>query len=99
MVEDAPIDSLLGQVLSYDFESLPVVETGFVRVEAIVALDRVIRAAQAEQAAQVAASYDERVHRIGLGQGDPGLSVIGEVGMARNIGPTRPPPPIAARPG
>jgi hypothetical protein len=36
------------------------VETGFVRVEAIVALDRSIRAAQAEQAAQVAASYDER---------------------------------------
>jgi hypothetical protein len=32
--------------------------------------------------------YDERVHRMGLGQGDPGLSVIGEVGMARNIGPT-----------
>ncbi|MCW2788188.1 MAG: endonuclease, partial [Aeromicrobium sp.] len=88
MFEDAPIDSLLGQVLSYDFESLPVVETGFVRVEAIVALDRVMRAAQAEQATQVAALYDERVHRMGLGQGDPGLSVIGEVGMARNIGPT-----------
>ncbi|MET0953488.1 MAG: DUF222 domain-containing protein, partial [Aeromicrobium sp.] len=88
MFEDAPIDSLLGQVLSYDFESLPVVETGFLRVEAIKALDVSIRAAQAEQGAQVAALYDERVHRMGHGQGDPGLSVIGEVGMARNIGPT-----------
>jgi hypothetical protein len=88
MFEDTAAADLLGQVLSYDFESLPVVETGFVRVEAIVALDRVMRAAQAEQVAQVAALYDERVHRIGLGQGDPGLSVIGEVGMARNIGPT-----------
>jgi hypothetical protein len=88
MFEDAPIDSLLGQVRGYDFESLPVVETGFCRVEAIAALDRVMRAAQAEQVAQVAALYDERVHLMGLGQGDPGLSVIGELGMARNIGPT-----------
>jgi hypothetical protein len=46
MFEDAPIDSLLGHVRGCDFESLPVVETGFVRVEAIVALDRVIRAAR-----------------------------------------------------
>ncbi|MCW2789451.1 MAG: hypothetical protein JWP56_1770, partial [Aeromicrobium sp.] len=41
MFEDTAAADLLGQVLSYDFESLPVVETGFVRVEAIVALDRV----------------------------------------------------------
>lgn len=88
MFEDASASDLLGQVLSYDFDSLPAVETGFARVEAIKALDLSIRAAQAEQAAQVAALYDERVHRMGHGQGDPGLSVIGEVSMARNIGPT-----------
>jgi hypothetical protein len=86
MFEDVPVDSLLGRVRAFDFESLPVVETGFHRVEAIKALDVVMRAAQAEQAAQVAALYDERVHLMGLGQGDPGLSVIGEVSMARNIG-------------
>jgi hypothetical protein len=88
MFEDVATADLLGRVLSYDSESSDVVATGFDRVEAIVALDRVMRAAQAEQAAQVAALYDERVAVMGLGQGDPGLSVIGEVGMARNIGPT-----------
>jgi hypothetical protein len=86
MFEDVPVDSLLGRMRAFDFESLPVVETGFHRVEAIKALDVVMRAAKAEQAAQVAALYDERVHLMGLGQGDPGVSVIGEVSMARNIG-------------
>jgi hypothetical protein len=79
---------LLGQVRAYDFGSDPVHEAGANRIDAIRELDRVIREAQAEQCAQIAALHSERTAVMRLRDGDPTLSVIGEVGMARNIGPT-----------
>ncbi len=88
MFETAPTETVLGQVRAHDFGEDPVLERGYHRVEAIKGLDRLIRAAQAEQLAQIAGLHDERSKTMGIGKGDPSLSVIGEVGMARNIGPT-----------
>jgi hypothetical protein len=78
----------LARVRGHDFGADPVLEVGANRVDAIVALDRLIAAAHAEQASQIAALHAERAAVLGLGRGDPTLSVIGEVAMARNIGPT-----------
>ncbi len=61
---------------------------GAERIDAIKAMDLVIRAAQAEQAHQVAALNALRASQIKLGRGDHSLSVIGELGMARNISPS-----------
>lgn len=88
MFEAAPTESVLAQVRGHDFGAVPVVERGGHRIDAIVATDRGIRALQAEQLAQIAALHVERSTMMGLGVGDPSLSVIGEVAMARNIGPT-----------
>lgn len=88
MFETTSAGSLLEQVRAYDFASDPVTGCGANRVDAIRELDRAIRAAQAEQTAQIAALHKERSTVMRLGEGDPSLSVIGEVGMARNIGPT-----------
>jgi hypothetical protein len=79
---------VLRDVRAHDFAGDPVHEGGASRIDAIVALDRLIAAAQAEQAGQVAALHAERVRATGVGRADPALSVIGEVAMARNIGPT-----------
>ena len=88
MFTQVATEDLLREVRSYDFGAEPVHEFGAARIDAITALDRAIRAAQAEQLAQIAALHDERVEFMGISRGDPTLSVIGEVGMARNIGPT-----------
>jgi hypothetical protein len=88
MFEDVATTDLLGQVRAYDFDADPVHECGANRIDAITALDRVIREAQAEQCAQIAALHRDRSSVMRLGDGDPSLSVIGEVAMARNIGPT-----------
>ena len=88
MFTEVATDDLLREVRGHDFGADPSHEFGANRIDAIVALDRSIRAAQAEQLAQIAALHDERVELMGLNRGDPTLSVIGEVGMARNIGPT-----------
>ena len=87
MFETASTESLLGRVRSYDFSGDPVHEFGATRIDAIRELDRAVRAAQAEQVIQVAALLAER-SRLTVGTGDPCLSVIGEVAMARNVGPT-----------
>ena len=63
-------------------------DMGAERIDAIKALDRSIRASQAEQAHQVAALNVLRASQIKLGRGDHSLSVIGELGMARNISPS-----------
>lgn len=78
---------LLDEVRAHDFDADHPLERGGIRVDAIRELDRAIRAAQAEQAVQVAALLDERAMLM-VGTGDPCLSVIGEVSMARTIGPT-----------
>jgi hypothetical protein len=88
MFEDVATGRLLDRVRGYDFDSDPAHENGANRIDAIRELDRVIREAQAEQAAQIAALHAERTAVMTLGRGDPSLSVIGEVAMARNIGPT-----------
>jgi hypothetical protein len=87
MFETTATGSLLEEVRAYDFGSDPVAGCGANRIDAIRELDRSIRAAQAEQVAQIAALHAERSTVMRLGEGDPSLSVIGEVAMARNIGP------------
>nr|MCW2728009.1 endonuclease [Aeromicrobium sp.] len=88
MFEATPTESVLAQVRAHDFGADTVLERGAHRIDAIVAIDRGVRALQAEQVAQVAALHDERTKVMGLGQGDPTISVIGEISLARNIGPT-----------
>ena len=87
MFTEVAIEDLLREVRAYDFEGEPAHAFGASRIDAITGLDRLIRAAQAEQLAQIAALHAERVEFMGTSRGDPTLSVIGEVGMARNIGP------------
>ena len=87
MFSEVATEDLLREVRAYDFEGEPEHEFGASRIDAIVGLDRVLRAVQAEQLAQIAALHDERVEFMGISRGDPSLSVIGEVGMARNTGP------------
>lgn len=87
MFETAPTDSVLAAVRGHDFAADPVTHHGRHRIDAIRELDRGIRALQAEQVAQVAALLDERT-KLMVGTGDPCLSVIGEISMARNVGPT-----------
>ncbi|MEJ7636091.1 HNH endonuclease [Aeromicrobium sp.] len=88
MFTEVAAKDLLREVRAHDFGSDPVHEAGANRIDAITALDRAIRAAQAEQLIQIAELHRERSAAMGIGRGDPSLSVIGEVGMARNIGPT-----------
>jgi hypothetical protein len=88
MFTEVAIEDLLREVRSHDFGADPVHEFGANRIDAITALDRAIRAAQAEQLAQIAALHSERTGVMSLGDGDPALSIIGEVGMARNISPS-----------
>lgn len=87
MFEDVPGVGVVAQVRAHAFDPRPL-EAGHERIEAIIALDRTIRQAQAEQAVQVATMYRERDAIMSLGDPDAGLSVAGEVAMARNIGPS-----------
>lgn len=87
MFEDVAAEDVLGHVRAVDLGLAPVVERGGARIDAITALDRAIRAAQAEQAKQIGALLDERT-KLMVGTGDPCLSVIGELSMARTVGPT-----------
>jgi len=88
MFEQVATEDLLREVRAHDFEADSVADFGASRIDAITALDRLIRAGQAEQVAQIAALHAERVMVMPLGHGDPSLSVIGEVSMARNISPS-----------
>lgn len=85
--EVAATDVLTG-VRGYDFECDPAQDAGANRIDAITALDRVVAAAQAEQLTQIAALHKERAAVMRLGHGDPTVSVMGEIAMARNVGPT-----------
>lgn len=88
MFDHAATSALLGQVRAFDFDYLAAGETGAARIEAIKALDVAIRSAQAEQLSQISALHAERIQLMGIGSGDPTLSVIGEISMARTIGLT-----------
>src|SRR5689334_17719849 len=83
--ETAP-EAVLAEVREHDFGADPVHGFGASRIDAIVALDRAISAAQAEQMAQIAALHAERVALTGVGRPDPTVSVIGEISMARKVG-------------
>ena len=88
MFSEVAAEDLLREVRAHDFEAEPEHEFGASRIDAIVAFDRVAAAAKAGQLRQIAAFYEERVAKVGLGCGDPALSVIGEIAMARNISPS-----------
>lgn len=87
MFENTATCEALGVVQSHVFDSHDDL-MGADRIDAIKALDRSIRAAQAEQARQIAALDRLRASQISLGSGDHSLSVIGELGMVRNISPS-----------
>ncbi|AXT86588.1 HNH endonuclease [Aeromicrobium sp. A1-2] len=87
MFEAVATADLLTEVRAHDFTSDPIHEAGGNRIDAVREIDRAVRALQAEQATQIAALHAERSAVMTLGRGDPTLSVIGEVAMARNIGP------------
>ncbi len=61
MFTEVATEDLLREVRAYDFEGEPAHEFGASRIDAIVGLDRAIRAAQAEQLAQIAALHDGAV--------------------------------------
>ncbi len=88
MFTEVATADVLSVVRAHDFESEPGHHFGAERIDAIVALERLIRASQAEQVAQIAALHASRAEAMGIGRGDPTLSVIGEVAMARTIGPS-----------
>jgi len=83
--ETAP-EAVLAEVRGHDFGAHPGPRFGANRIDAIVALDRAISAAQAEQMAQIAALHAERAALSGVGRPDPTISVIGEISMARKVG-------------
>lgn len=85
MFENVAIEGALAAVRSHVFDSHDD-PMGDARIDAIAALDRTIRSAQAEQAHQIAALAAERTSRMTIVHAD--LSVIGEIGMARNISPS-----------
>ena len=87
MFENVAAEDLLKAVRAHDFDPHDDV-MGAARIDAIKACDLVVRGAQAEQAKQVAELNSLRASQIHLGRGDHSLSVIGELGMARNISPT-----------
>ena len=87
MFEGVEVGSLLSAIDAHDFSADPDIEFGAARIDAIVAYERIIRAAQARQLKQIAALYAERVQQVPFGSADPALSVIGEVAMARNVSP------------
>ncbi|MDQ3156972.1 MAG: HNH endonuclease [Actinomycetota bacterium] len=87
MFENVTAEGLLKAVREHDFDPHDD-PMGADRIDAIKAFDRVIRSAQAAQARQIAALDAERAARMTLGRGDHSLSVIGEIGMARNISPS-----------
>ena len=87
MFESVAAKDLLGVIALHDFEAPKDYEDyGAERVDAITALDRVICGAQAAQVEQIAAFDHERAQLMNaVATTDHSLSVIGEIGMARNI--------------
>ncbi|MBC7632583.1 HNH endonuclease signature motif containing protein [Aeromicrobium sp.] len=88
MFSDVAAGDLLQQVRAHDFGADPDLEADVNRIDAVVAMDRLIRSAQAEQVAQIAHLHRARALAMHIWHGDASLSVIGEVSMARNISPS-----------
>lgn len=87
MFENVATEDLLEVVHAHVFDH-DEDEMGAEHIDAIKAMDVVIRAAQAEQARHIAELNALRSRQLKLGRGDHSLSVIGELGMARNISPS-----------
>jgi len=84
MFEDVAADQVLSIVRAHAFDhELDLVAVSQL-VDAVVALDRAVAAAQATQADCVAALLD----RYGSGSGAAALATVAEVSLARTIGPT-----------
>ncbi|MEO6470622.1 MAG: HNH endonuclease [Aeromicrobium sp.] len=86
MFENVAAEDLLQVVRGHDFDPHDDV-MGADRIDAITACDRIVRAAQAEQAKHIAGLDTLRAGQMTLGRGDHSLSVIGELAMSRNISP------------
>ncbi|EFQ82356.1 hypothetical protein HMPREF0063_12518 [Aeromicrobium marinum DSM 15272] len=87
MFEDVDATGVLAAVRAHDHASAPLHEGGASRVDAIGALDRLIRAAQAEQVRQILGLYEARSLAMGIGRGDASVSAVGEVSLVRAISP------------
>src|SRR5665811_145781 len=90
MFESVAVEDLLGVIAAHDFDAPKDYEDyGAERIDAITALDRVICGAQVAQVEQIAAFDHERAQMMNaVATTDHSLSVIGEIGMARNISPS-----------
>ena len=90
MFESVAAKDLLGVIALHDFDAPKDYEDyGADRIDAITALDRVICGAQVAQVEQIAAFDHERAQMMNaVATTDHSLSVIGEIGMARNISPS-----------
>lgn len=84
MFEDVAADRVLSTVRAHAFDHELDLVAGGELVDAIVALDRAIAAAQAAQAEYVADLLD----RYGSGSSAAALATVAEVSLARTIGPT-----------
>ncbi|GAA1737086.1 HNH endonuclease [Aeromicrobium alkaliterrae] len=89
MFEDLAPEEVLAAVASTDYSVIePIDLTGVKRIDAIRALERLVRAAQAQLAEQTAALLADRRRDTPFGLGDPFLSVAAEVAMARGMSPS-----------
>ncbi|WP_229054684.1 HNH endonuclease signature motif containing protein [Aeromicrobium sp. Leaf350] len=89
MFDDLAPAEVLAAVAGTDFAMAePIDVMGGRRIDAIAALERLVRAAQALQAEQTAALLADRRSVTPFGMGDPFLSVAAEVAMARGMSPS-----------
>ncbi|MGJ9412369.1 DUF222 domain-containing protein [Aeromicrobium sp. CF4.19] len=86
MFEGVEVQAVLTEVGVHDFTESDGIDAAD-RLDAVVALDRVIANAQALQYRHVEAMHRSRARECTLAHGDPALSVIGEVAMARKVAP------------
>lgn len=87
MFEDLAPEDVLAAVSAADFDAEPW-DLGSGRIDAIAALERLVRVAQARIVEQVDSLYRDRLTHYLPGATDHRLSVAAEVAMARNVSPT-----------
>ena len=88
MFESDDPAEVLAAVAATDFAALAPEDLGASRIDAIAALERVVRVAQARIVEQVDGLYRDRLTHIPFGHGDQSLSVTGEVALARGVSPS-----------
>jgi hypothetical protein len=87
MFEDLAPEDVLAAVAATDFAALAPDDLGASRIDAVAALERVVRVAQARIVEQIDGLYRDRLQHVPVGHGDPSLSVAAEVAMARGVSP------------